>query len=224
MRNPLHRLTQRLPRLLRVVVDWVVTIGVAVAIVLAIKAWVVNPYRIPTSSMEPTLHCAPPAPGCDGRFSDRVLANRFLYHFIEPERGDVVVFETTDVIRAKCRARGTFVKRIVGLPGELVTVNGDGFVSIDGRRLDESGYVDAARRGGTFGSWRVGDNEYFMMGDNRRESCDSRTWGALPEGSVVGEVFAIYWPPQRIGLAAGLVGLGLLPLGFRAGRRRPRRS
>jgi signal peptidase I len=197
----------------------VFTIAAAIAIVLAIKAWVVNPYRIPSSSMEPTLHCARPATGCQARFSDRVLANRFLYHFAEPERGDLVVFETTDVIHEKCREGGTFVKRIVGLPGETVTVNGDGFVSVDGRRLDESDYVDPARRGGTFGSSRVGENEYFMMGDNRRESCDSRTWGPLPEERIVGEVFAVYWPPQRIGLAAILVGMSLVSLGFRAGRR-----
>lgn len=208
---------------MRTVVDWVVTIAAAIAIVLALKAWVVNPYRIPTSSMEPTLHCARPGVGCLARFSDRVLANRFLYHFTEPDRGDVVVFETNDRIRQRCREGGTFVKRVIALPGETVTINGDGLVSIDGRRLDESGYVAPARRGGTFGSWRVEEDEYFLMGDNRRESCDSRTWGPLPKEQLVGEVFAIYWPPRRIGLAAILVGISLTSLGFRAGRR-PRRS
>ena len=84
-------------------VDWVLTIAVAVAIVLAIKAWVVNPYRIPSASMESTLHCAEPEPGCQARFSDRVLANRFLYHFREPERGDIVVFETPEEAELQCR-------------------------------------------------------------------------------------------------------------------------
>ncbi len=92
--HPLDRVTGRLPRRLRIAVDWIVTIVGAVAIVLAIKAWVVNPYRIPSSSMESTLHCARPAPGCESRFSDRVLANRFVYHFQDPQRGDVIVFET----------------------------------------------------------------------------------------------------------------------------------
>jgi signal peptidase I len=204
------------------VVDWVVTIVGAVAIVLAIKAWVVNPYRIPSSSMEPTLHCARPATGCEARFSDRVLANRFLYHFKKPERGDIVVFETTERVRGACNAGGTFVKRIIGLPGETVTVDGSGFVSIDGRRLDESRYIEPGRRGGHFGTWRVGEHEYFMMGDNRRQSCDSRSYGPLPEDRIIGEVFAIYWPPQRIGPAAMLVAFSLLPLGLRAGRRPPR--
>jgi signal peptidase I len=194
----------------------------AIAIVLAIKAFVVNPYRIPSSSMEPTLHCARPADGCEARFSDRVLANRFLYHFKKPERADIVVFETTERVRQACDAGGTFVKRIIGLPGETVTVDGDGFVFIDGKRLDDSSYIEPDRRGGHFGTWRVGANEYFMMGDNRRESCDSRAYGAIPEDRLIGEVFAIYWPPNRIGLAVLLVGLSLLPLGLRAGRRIPR--
>jgi signal peptidase I len=211
-----------LPRRVRLAVDWLVTIVAAVALVLAIKAWVVNPYRIPSSSMESTLHCARPESGCQARFSDRVLANRFIYHFTEPERGDIVVFETTDRIEQRCMESGTFVKRIVGLPGETVTVNGDGFVSIDGRRLDEP-YVDPDRRGGTFGTWRVAEDSYFMLGDNRRQSCDSRSWESLPEEAIIGEVFAIYWPPQRIGLAAILLGTSLLTLGFRAGRRPPSR-
>jgi signal peptidase I len=200
----------------------VLTIAVAIAIVLAIKAWVVNPYRIPSSSMEPTLHCARPELGCEARFSDRVLANRFLYHFKKPARGDIVVFETTERIHQRCMAGGTFVKRIIGLPGETVTVNGDGLVSIDSRPLDESDYIDPARRGGTFGTWRVGEDAYFLLGDNRRESCDSRIWGPLPEGRIIGTVFAIYWPPRRIGLVGMLAGISLLSLGLRAGRR-PRR-
>jgi signal peptidase I len=189
----------------------VVTIVAAVALVLAIKAWVINPYRIPSSSMEPTLHCARPEAGCQARFSDRVLANRFIYHLKDPERGNIVVFETTDRIRRRCRERGTFVKRIIGLPGETVTMNGDGLVSIDGKRLDEP-YVEPGRRGGTFGTYRVDEHSYFLLGDNRRESCDSRSWGSLPEDQIIGEVFAIYWPPDRIGLAAILASLCSLRL------------
>jgi signal peptidase I len=173
--------------------------------------------------MEPTLHCARSVRGCEGARSDRVLANRFLYHFKEPERGDIVVFQTTDLIRERCREGGVFVKRIIGLPGETVRVDRAGLVFIDGRRLDESGYIEPARRGGNVGSWRVGPDELFLLGDNRRASCDSRSWGPLPEESIIGEVFAIYWPPSRIGLAALLVGGSLVSLGFRPGRR-PRRS
>ena len=94
MRDPLGRVAPGLPHGVRVVLDWILTIGGAILIVLALKAWVVNPYRIPSSSMEPTLHCARPANGCLARFSDRVLANRFIYHFRDPKRGEIIVFKT----------------------------------------------------------------------------------------------------------------------------------
>jgi signal peptidase I len=218
VRGPIRRLTAGLPRPLRIAVDWLVTIVGAVAIVLAIKAFVVNPYRIPSSSMEPTLHCAEPAPDCQARFSDRVLANRFLYHFKKPERGDIVVFDTPREAQRQCGAGGTFVKRIIGLPGETVAVSADGLVSINGRRLEED-YVEPGRRGGQSGRWPVREDAYFMLGDNRRQSCDSRIWGPLSEENIIGEVFAIYWPPQRIGLAAILV-VGLWPLTLLRRRRR----
>ena len=169
---------------LRIAVDWIVTIVGAVAIVLAIKAWVVNPYRIPSSSMEPTLHCARPAPGCESRFSDRVLANRFIYHFRDPQRGDIVVFETPPAAKAKCGAGGTFVKRIIGLPGERCRIRlrrGAAFVYIDGKRLEEP-YIENDRRDiGPEETFRVPQGHYFVMGDNRSQSCDSRVWGSVPE-------------------------------------------
>ena len=199
--HPLDRVTGRLPRRLRIVVDWVVTIVGAIAIVLAIKAWVVNPYRIPSSSMEPTLHCARPAAGCESRFSDRVLANRFIYRFTDPERGDVVVFETPPQARAKCGAGGTFVKRIIGLPGETVQIRlrrGSAYVYIDGRPLQEP-YIEPDRRDiGPEERFRVPQGSYFMMGDNRSQSCDSRVWGSVPKENLIGPVFMTYWPPNRI--------------------------
>jgi signal peptidase I len=199
--HPLDRVTGKLPRGLRLAVDWIVTIVGAVAIVLAIKAWVVNPYRIPSSSMEPTLHCARPATGCEARFSDRVLANRFIYHLRDPERGDVVVFETPPEARAKCGAGGTFVKRIVGLPGERLQVRlagGSAFVYVNGRKLEEP-YIEHDRRDiGPEKTYRVPSGQYFVMGDNRSQSCDSRVWGAVPEENLIGPVFMTYWPPQRI--------------------------
>jgi signal peptidase I len=202
-RNPVDRLTRGLPDPLRVIVDWAVTIIGAVAIVLLVKAFVVNPYRIPSSSMEPTLHCAQPASGCEARFSDRVLANRFIYHLRDPRRGEIVVFETPDAARVKCGAGGTFVKRIIGLPGETVEVRlqrGVGYVYINGRKLEEP-YLEQSRRSGeTYGPTKIPKNSYFMMGDNRSQSCDSREWGSVPRGNLIGKVFATYWPPTRISL------------------------
>ncbi len=202
-RNPVDRLTRRLPDPVRVVVDWIVTIVGAVAIVLLVKAYVVNPYRIPSSSMEPTLHCAQPASGCEARFSDRVLANRFLYRFRDPERGEIVVFETPEAAQLKCGAGGTFVKRLIGLPGETVEVRlerGEGYVFINGRKLDEP-YIEPGRRSGEeFGPVKVPASSYFMMGDNRSQSCDSREWGSVSRDNLIGKVFATYWPPNRISL------------------------
>jgi signal peptidase I len=199
--HPLDRVTGGLPRRLRVAVDWIVTIVGAIAIVLAIKAWVVNPYRIPSSSMEPTLHCARPASGCEARFSDRVLANRFIYHFRDPKRGEIVVFNTTPVVRQKCNAGGTFVKRIIGLPGDRVQsrlVNGKDYVFVNGKQLDEP-YIQADRRSADpTKTYTVPPASYFMMGDNRASSCDSRSWGALPRANIIGKVFMTYWPPNRI--------------------------
>jgi signal peptidase I len=203
--NPLDRLFPNLPHGWRVAIDWVVTIVGAVAIVLAIKAWVVNPYRIPSSSMEPTLHCARPAQGCEAGASDRVLANRFIYHFRDPERGEIVVFKTPPLARQECGSEGTFVKRLIGLPGE-VWEEREGVVYINGNPLPEP-YIKPGRRDRqTLGLidlpprkyTRIPPGHYLMMGDNRNSSCDSRRWGLVPRKNLIGKVFATYWPPGRI--------------------------
>ena len=204
--NPIDRLFPNLPHGWRVALDWVVTIAGAIAIVLAIKAWVVNPYRIPSSSMEPTLHCARPAPGCEASTSDRVLANRFIYHFRSPRRGEIVVFKTPKLALEACGSQGTFVKRLIGLPGE-VWEERSGFVYINGKKLNEP-YVKADRRDhDSYGLMdipprhtyiRIPKNYYLMMGDNRSSSCDSRRWGLVPRKNLIGPVFATYWPPSRI--------------------------
>ncbi len=202
--NPVDRLTRGLPHGLRVAIDWIVTIVGAVAIVLLVKAFVVNPYRIPSSSMEPTLHCAKPAAGCEASFSDRVLANRFLYHLRDPRRGEIIVFKTPPAAQVRCGAGGTFVKRLVGLPGETIEVRlrqGDGYVFVNGKQLREP-YIQKTRRGAVeaFGPAKVPKGQYFMMGDNRAQSCDSRVWGSVPRDNLIGKVFATYWPPNRISL------------------------
>ncbi len=197
MRNPIDHLTEGLPHGWRVTIDWLVTILGAIAIVLAIKAWVVNPYRIPSSSMEPTLHCARPDTGCEARFSDRVLACRFCYRLWSPKRGDIVVFHTPPLADVRCGAGGTFVKRLIGLPGETWEERA-GYVYINGKRLDEP-YVKPDRRDArTISPIKIRPGHYFMMGDNRSSSCDSRAWGTVPRGNLIGKVFATYWPPGRV--------------------------
>jgi signal peptidase I len=223
-----RRALERLPRPWRVAVDWIVTILAAVGLVLAVKAWVVNPYRIPSASMEPTLHCARPAPGCEARFSDRVLANRFIYHLRSPHRGEIVVFRAPPAAaRAGCAERGEiFVKRLIGLPGDRVREDANGALWVNGKRLREP-YVEKGRRAAdrTYRShsWRMPPHEYFMVGDNRGQSCDSRAWGAVPRANLIGEVFATYWPLNRISrgllIAAGAVALLALAVAFVRRRR-----
>jgi signal peptidase I len=217
-------MTRGLPRPWQIAIDWVVTVAVAIGIVLAIKAWVVNPYRIPSSSMEPTLHCAHAAAGdgCEARFSDRVLANRFIYRFRDPHRGEIVVFQAPKAAARECGAGGTFVKRLIGLPGEVVHEDEKGFIWVNHHRLPEP-YIQPARRDEDTANreetWRVPFGSYFFMGDNRGQSCDSRRWGSVPRDGLVGPVFATYWPPRRIALrtvAPGGTLLGVLLLRRRA--------
>jgi signal peptidase I len=182
----------------RGILDWTLSIAVAVVAVLAVKVEVANPYRVPTASMEPTLHCARPSDGCLAGHSDRVVANRFIYRFRDPKRGEIVVFDAPPGTREACGESGTFVKRIVGLPGEIVSER-NGVVSIDGRRLDEP-YVLSSRRDNRTQQWpRIAPDHYFMMGDNRNRSCDSRNWGTVPRESLIGPVFLTYWPLTRFG-------------------------
>ncbi len=195
----LDRAQSRIPQPWRTVVDWFATIAVAIAVVLVFQAEVAKPYRIPTPSMEPTLHCARPVDDCQGRFSDRVIANRLAYRFRNPERGDIVVFEAPAAADRCGPGDGgsVFVKRIIGLPGEVVSAR-DGIVSINGTRLIER-YVAPSRRGHETGSWpRIAAGHYFVLGDNRQRSCDSRTWGTVPRSNLIGPATLTYWPPTRV--------------------------
>jgi signal peptidase I len=195
----LDRSLSRLPTPLRTLIDWGLTLAVAVAAVLVFQAEVAKPYRIPSPSMEPTLHCAKPVAGCLSRVSDRVVANRIVYRFQEPRRGDIIVFRAPPRVKTACTgADGAFVKRIVGLPGETVTLRA-GHVFVDGRRLPEP-YLRPEYRGAETGGWRRNPADgYFVLGDNRTMSCDSRRWGIVRRSEIVGRAALTYWPPHRLG-------------------------
>ena len=195
----LDRAQSRLPQPWRTVIDWAVTIAVAVGIVLAVEAEVAKPYRIPSSSMEPTLHCARPGNGCTAPFNDRVIVDRLAYRVGDPKRGQIVVFDAPHAAIDACGGAegGTFVKRLVGLPGDRVSLR-DGFVYVNGHRLAEP-YVSASRRGHETRTFpRIPAGRYFFLGDNRMRSCDSRDWGTVPRGSLIGPVLVTYWPPTRL--------------------------
>jgi signal peptidase I len=203
----------RLPDPWRKVVDWLVTLAAAVAFVLAFEAEVAKPYRIPSSSMERTLHCARPGTGCLASTSDRVLVNRLAYVFSSPRRGQIVVFKAPDKANGCAAGDGgsTFVKRLIGLPGETVREDDAGYIWIRvpgaaWTKLPEPYVSTATRLGDTryFGqTWRVPSGDYFLVGDNRSDSCDSRSWGAVPRSNLIGPVIFTYWPPGRVSYHAG---------------------
>jgi signal peptidase I len=162
-----------------------------------VDGWVVKPYRIPSASMEPTLE--------EG---DRVLVARFIYHLHDPERGDVIVFHPPGVGSAVERGASTeasvyFIKRVIGLPGETVEAR-HGHVEVCraravGCRTLHEPYLMPPGIVGDFGPVIVPQGQYFVMGDNRDDSDDSRDWGTLPRRNIIGEAFVIYWPLRRIG-------------------------
>ena len=180
--------------------EWLGTLAVAAIVVLVFEAEVAKPYRIPSSSMEPTLHCAKPGDECEASYNDRVIANRLSYLFGSPKRGQIVVFKAP-AKASECGSNdggSTFVKRLIGLPGDEIAERG-GFVFVNGRKLDEP-YVDPRMRDTdtrTYG--RVPSGQYFFMGDNRAFSCDSRRWGTVPRKNLIGRVVFTYFPFDRIG-------------------------
>jgi signal peptidase I len=178
-------------------IEILLVVMVALGATWAVQAYVVKPYRIPSLSMLPTL-----ASG------DRILALRLVYDFRDPHRGEVVVFHPPGrgdqpIRDARGEAHVTFVKRIIGLPGETVKIRYGKVVICaapgkDCRQLGEP-YLSGPPDLRSFGPYTVPSGEYFVLGDNRTDSDDSRIWGFLPRGNIVGKAVAIYWPLDRAG-------------------------
>jgi signal peptidase I len=195
-------------------VETVFLLVVAIGLAVAVQAFAVKPYRIPSGSMEPTLHVG-----------DRVLVNRFAHRVLdrEPKVGDIVVFHPpsgADSRQPVCGRSGqgggtqtpcgqptpeqssqTFIKRVVAVGGDRIAVK-EGHVIRNGRQVDEPFIAPCDPASGTCDFPReitVPEGSVFMMGDNRGNSDDSRYWGPIPVSWVIGEAFATYWPPSRIG-------------------------
>jgi len=189
--------------------ELVATVAIAIALALLIQAFIVKPYRIPSGSMEPTLH-----------INQRVLANRLIDH---PSIGDIVVFhppagaEQGDGVcqdnnegfghaqacgvPTPAESSSTFIKRVVAGPGDRISIV-NGHVIRNGVPEKDS-YIMPCDGGSASCSFPkpivVPPGDYFMMGDNRGESDDSRFWGPVPDKWVIGIAFFTYWPPDRIG-------------------------
>jgi signal peptidase I len=176
-------------------ISFAVMLGGALIVLVFLRATgLVRFYRMPSSSMEPTLHCARPGSECQAGSDDRFLVVKYIFR--SPKRGDLVVFHTPPLAEARCGAGGTFVKRLIGLPGETWEER-DGYVYINGKLLKEP-YVTSDRRDSrTIAPIKIAPGHYFLMGDNRVSSCDSRAWGTAPNRNLIGHLVAIYWPANR---------------------------
>ena len=176
-------------------------LGVLVGVCLLLLYITSVAYRLPSSAMEPTFHCAHPGSGCGADHMDRVLVSRFTYDIRDPHRGDVAAFHVPAAAIAACGATGedvVYLKRIVALPGERWREQ-NGLIYVNGNRLVES-YVKPDRRDSeTTPEKVVAKDEYLMLGDNRSSYCDSRRFGTVPRDNLIGPVYAVYWPPGRVG-------------------------
>ena len=180
-----------------------VLIIVAFILALAIKAVAFAPFYIPSGSMRPTL-----------QEGDRILVNKISYRLHDPGRGDVVVFEQGDIGNPNFLRRiwntvseglgrppegsRDLVKRVIGLPAETIEVRTDG-VYVNGAKLNEPWLRAGINMGITKAPQVIPAGHYFVMGDNRANSSDSRVFGPVPEREIVGKAMFLVWPPSRIG-------------------------
>lgn len=200
-------MTKRRKPLSSSILELVLTVLVALGLAFAIQAFLVKPYRIPSQSMEPTLDVG-----------QRILVDRIGMHFSSPHIGEIMVFHppadydtcadpaegqpggaACDVVGAR-PSKETFVKRVVGLPGDRISIR-NGHVYRDGRREADSYIIGCA--GNPDCSFPktivIPKGDYYMMGDNRPNSQDSRFWGPVPRRWLIGQAFFTYWPIGRIG-------------------------
>ncbi|MBI5879869.1 MAG: signal peptidase I [Chloroflexi bacterium] len=159
--------------------ETVETIALTLIIFLVIRAGVQN-FRIEGQSMEPNFH--------DGQY---LLVSKIDYMIGKPQRGDVVVFI------APTNQEKDFIKRVIGLPGETVEIR-DGRITINGRELPQNYTVNTGTY--SYGPVKVGDEELFVLGDNRNYSSDSHSWGMLPQKDLIGKAWVSYWPPPQWGI------------------------
>jgi signal peptidase I len=158
------------------------SLAVAALLAFIIHTFVMQNFRIPSASMEPTL-----------QVQDYIFASKLSYRFTEPARGDIIVFKyPKDTTRY-------FVKRLIAVGGETVALRNNKLY-IDGQQVFED-YLPQGLRFSDYGTVIVPEGNYFMLGDNRNNSSDSRDWGFVPKNLIVGKEIFIYWPPTRISVA-----------------------
>ena len=159
---------------------------IALSLAIVIRALVAEPRYIPSDSMVPTLHVG-----------DRVVVEKISYHLQPPKTGDIVVFAPPEQLQEQGFTQDqAFIKRIIGLPGQTVAVK-EGLVYLNDQPLVEKYIAEPPNY--QWGPYRVPENQYFVMGDNRNNSNDSSRWGFLPKQNIIGRAVVRFWPLERIG-------------------------
>jgi signal peptidase I len=166
---------------LRWIIEVVAIVAAAFVLALLIQQFIVKPFAIPSPSMEPTLEVG-----------DRVLVSRLTYHFRDPERGDIIVFDPPGY-----ESPDPFIKRVVAVGGDTVAVH-DGVLWVNGTAQDEP-YLKEDYIVEDFAEVTIEPGWVWAMGDNRNNSGDSRVFGPVSEDAIIGVAFAIYWPLGDLG-------------------------
>lgn len=185
-----------MPRLKHWIFDWLETIVVALLLALVIRAFFLQIFFVPSGSMEPTL-----VGSLDPFIADRVAVNKVIYHFRQPQRFDVVVFRAVPAVSVD---KKDLIKRLIGLPGDKIELK-KGVLYVNDKRVLETHpvnneYRDLTSLPATFGPVYVPKDEFFVMGDNRPDSYDSRYWGFVPKNDLIGQAFMRIWPLSKISL------------------------
>ncbi|SMB93842.1 signal peptidase I Serine peptidase. MEROPS family S26A [Desulfonispora thiosulfatigenes DSM 11270] len=160
--------------------DFFESIVIAIILALLIKTFVFQFYYIPSGSMEPTL-----------QINDKILVTKYSYKLSEPERGEIIVF------KYPYDKKLSYIKRLIGLPGEKIEIK-DSKLYINDALVEES-YLPDGLLFEDFGPTNVPKDQYFMLGDNRNHSSDSRVWGFVDKDLIIGKARFTYWPLDRMG-------------------------
>jgi signal peptidase I len=186
---------KRLPHGARSLIEWGIVIGVAVVLALVVRSYVVQTFFIPSISMEPTLHVG-----------DRILVFKAAYDFTSPAVGDVIVFHAPAAEHEHCSDPGVqdLVKRIIATPGQTIWSKANtiyyenpGSTTVHALRQP---WQHTTGIGQAITKQTVPPSSYFVMGDNRGQSCDSRVWGYVPRSDIIGKAVLIFWPLSRLSI------------------------
>jgi len=166
----------------RAFVEWAVVVVIAVLASFLLRTFVVQTFFIPSASMQPTLF--------EG---NRIVVDKLAVTFGTINRGDIVVFKAPPNVANECNDPvADLVKRVIGLPGDHLTSKGN-TIYVNGKVLHQN-WSHYTPLGVAIGNVTVPAGQYFMMGDNHADSCDSRTWGTVPRSNIIGKVFVKFWP------------------------------